>query len=46
MIRHTASSRRGLTIVELLAALAVTSIVAAAVVTTASAIRVGLDGQA
>ena len=40
------SSRRGLTIVELLAALAVTSIVAAAVVTTASAIRVGLDGQA
>jgi prepilin-type N-terminal cleavage/methylation domain-containing protein len=46
VIRHTASSRRGLTIVELLAALAVTSIVAAAVVTTASAIRVGLDGQA
>jgi hypothetical protein len=39
-------SRRGLTIVELLAALAVTTIVAGAVVTTASAIRVGLDGQA
>ncbi|MFM9180946.1 MAG: prepilin-type N-terminal cleavage/methylation domain-containing protein [Phycisphaerales bacterium] len=46
MTRRTTGSRRGLTIVELLAALAVTSIVAAAVVTTASAIRVGLDGQA
>ena len=45
MNRRGTSSRRGLTIVELLAALAVTSIVAAAVVTTASAIRVGLDGQ-
>ena len=46
MSRPRTTSRRGLTIVELLAALAVTSIVAAAVVTTASAIRVGLDGQA
>lgn len=45
-MRRPTSALRGLTIVELLAALAVTSIVAAAVVTTASAIRVGLDGQA